>query len=175
MAVVVEARVVGQKDLAPGQMQAVRVGSMPVLLVRLEDGYHALPGRCTHRPRPLSKGTLHGARLMCSRHQAAFDVRTGDALEPPALDGLPTFAVEVREGGVYVTVPDDASDRRLMSMGRRDTGDDRLFVVIGAGGAGGVAAEILRQAGFGGRLVMVSREIHPPYDRPKVSSDSVDR
>ena len=85
-----EQRVLDHGHLSVGEMRTVRVGSMPVLLVRLEDGYHALPARCTHRPRALARATLHGTRLMCPRHQAAFDVRTGDALEPPALDGLPT-------------------------------------------------------------------------------------
>ncbi len=166
-----EQRVADREEMAIGQMRAVRVGSMPVLLVRLDDGYYALPGRCTHRPRPLAKGTLHEARIMCPRHQAAFDVRTGDALEPPALDGLPTFPVKVRDGGIFVTVPDDQSARRLMPMGDRDPGDDRLFAIIGAGGAGAVAAETLRQAGYGGRVVMISRERHLPYDRPNCSED----
>lgn len=166
-----EARVAEHGDLAVGQMRGVKVGSMPVLLVRLDDGYHALPGRCTHRPRPLAMGTLHGSRVMCPRHQAAFDVRTGDALEPPALDGLPTFPVEVRDGGVFVTVPDNAADRRLMPAGARDAEDERLFAIVGAGAAGAVAAETLRQAGYGGRLVMISHEAHPPYDRPDCSDD----
>ncbi len=163
-------RVIEHGQLAVGQMKAVKVGSMPVLLVRTADAYHALPGRCTHRPRPLVKGTLHGTRLMCPRHQAAFDVRTGDALEPPALDGLPTFDVDVEDGGVFVTVPEGAGDRRLMPLGGRDPDDERLFVIVGAGGAGAVAAETLRGAGYGGRLVMLSRESHRPYDRPHCSA-----
>ena len=166
-----EERVAGEDELRAGETRSVKVGRMPVLLVRLDDGYHALPGRCTHRPRPLAKGTLHGSRIMCPRHQAAFDVRTGDALEPPALDGLPSLPVSVRDGGVYVTVDEDLSESRVMPMGGLDPGDGRLFAIIGAGGAGAVAAETLRRAGYGGRILMVSRERRPPYDRPCVSED----
>jgi len=164
-------RVVDHNELRVGEMRAVKVGGTPVLLVRLDDGYHALAGRCTHRPRPLARGTLHDGRIMCPRHQAAFDARTGDALEPPALDGLPTFPVEEREDGVYVTVPDGAAERRVMPMGRRDATDGRLFAIIGAGAAGAVAAETLRQVNFGGRVVMISHECQPPYDRPNCSED----
>ena len=47
--------------------------------------------------------------------------------------------------------------------------DGRTFVILGAGGAGLAAAETLRQDGFQGRLVMISRDSTLPYDRPEVS------
>jgi 3-phenylpropionate/trans-cinnamate dioxygenase ferredoxin reductase subunit len=48
--------------------------------------------------------------------------------------------------------------------------DDRsTIVVVGASLAGLRAAEELRVAGFGGRLVLVGAEDHEPYDRPPLS------
>lgn len=43
------------------------------------------------------------------------------------------------------------------------------IVIIGAGQAGGRAAEGLRQHGFGGRITIVGEESHPPYERPPLS------
>jgi 3-phenylpropionate/trans-cinnamate dioxygenase ferredoxin reductase component len=43
------------------------------------------------------------------------------------------------------------------------------FVIIGAGQAGGWAAKTLRDGGFEGRIVLVSDEPHPPYERPPLS------
>lgn len=43
------------------------------------------------------------------------------------------------------------------------------FVVVGGGAAGAVAVETMRQAGFRGRIVLVSREPHLPIDRVKLS------
>ncbi len=48
---------------------------------------------------------------------------------------------------------------------------DRLIVILGAGHAGGRAAEALRGAGFGGKVVLVGSETHPPYERPPLSKD----
>jgi NADPH-dependent 2,4-dienoyl-CoA reductase/sulfur reductase-like enzyme len=48
---------------------------------------------------------------------------------------------------------------------------DRLIVILGAGHAGGRAAEALRGAGFGGKVVLVGSENHPPYERPPLSKD----
>lgn len=44
-------------------------------------------------------------------------------------------------------------------------------VVVGAGQAGGRAAEALRAAGFAGRVTLVGEEAHPPYERPSLSKE----
>jgi 3-phenylpropionate/trans-cinnamate dioxygenase ferredoxin reductase subunit len=43
------------------------------------------------------------------------------------------------------------------------------IVIVGAGQAGGRAAETLRAEGFAGRIVMVGEESYPPYERPPLS------
>jgi 3-phenylpropionate/trans-cinnamate dioxygenase ferredoxin reductase subunit len=45
------------------------------------------------------------------------------------------------------------------------------FVIVGAGMAGGKAAETLREEGFDGRLVLVGAEPERPYERPPLSKD----
>ena len=45
------------------------------------------------------------------------------------------------------------------------------FVILGAGMAGGKAAETLREEGFDGRIVLVGAEPHRPYERPPLSKD----
>ena len=52
---------------------------------------------------------------------------------------------------------------------RGATADPRCFVIVGAGAAGAVAAQTLREAGFGGRIVMLDRENRVPYDRTLLS------
>ncbi|KAG7250985.1 hypothetical protein CRUP_021848, partial [Coryphaenoides rupestris] len=44
-------------------------------------------------------------------------------------------------------------------------------LIIGSGPAGLVCAETLRQEGFTDRIVMVTAEKDPPYDRPKLSME----
>jgi 3-phenylpropionate/trans-cinnamate dioxygenase ferredoxin reductase subunit len=45
------------------------------------------------------------------------------------------------------------------------------FVIVGAGMAGGKAAETLREEGFDGRIVLLGAEPHRPYERPPLSKD----
>ncbi len=48
---------------------------------------------------------------------------------------------------------------------------DRHFVILGAGHAGGRAAEALRAAGYKGRITLIGAERHPPYERPPLSKE----
>ncbi len=43
------------------------------------------------------------------------------------------------------------------------------IVIVGAGQAGGWAAQTLRKEGFAGSIVLVGEETHPPYERPPLS------
>jgi 3-phenylpropionate/trans-cinnamate dioxygenase ferredoxin reductase component len=45
------------------------------------------------------------------------------------------------------------------------------FVIVGAGMAGGKAAETLREEGFDGRVVLLGAEPERPYERPPLSKD----
>lgn len=47
----------------------------------------------------------------------------------------------------------------------------QTFVIVGAGIAGGTAAETLRKQGFDGEIHLVGAEPHRPYDRPPLSKE----
>jgi 3-phenylpropionate/trans-cinnamate dioxygenase ferredoxin reductase component len=49
------------------------------------------------------------------------------------------------------------------------------FVIVGAGMAGGKAAETLREEGFDGRIVLLGAEPHRPYERPPLSKEYLRR
>ncbi len=73
---------------------------------------------------------------------------------------------------VLVSLPDDAADRRTPPMVRRDVQqDERTFVILGGGAAGYMAAQTLREDGFQGRVILITRESRLPYDRPNLSKD----
>jgi len=49
----------------------------------------------------------------------------------------------------------------------------QTFVILGAGHAGGRAAQAMRQHGFEGRIILVGEEAHVPYERPPLSKDLI--
>jgi NADPH-dependent 2,4-dienoyl-CoA reductase/sulfur reductase-like enzyme/nitrite reductase/ring-hydroxylating ferredoxin subunit len=158
-------------DLMDGEMKEVSADGTRVLLARVEGEFHAVGATCPHYGAPLAEGALSGTRVVCPWHHACFDVTTGGLEEPPALDALPRYEVRVEGGRVFARVPEAADDRVTPRMSRRDPSDARLFVILGAGAAGYAAAQTLREDGFRGRVVVVTREDRAPYDRPNLSKD----
>jgi NADPH-dependent 2,4-dienoyl-CoA reductase/sulfur reductase-like enzyme/nitrite reductase/ring-hydroxylating ferredoxin subunit len=167
-----EITVAGAAELKDGEMKQVAAGGTNILLARVSGKYHAVGATCTHYGAPLAEGALNGERIICPWHHACFNVTTGDLEEPPALDALPHYEVRVENGNVIVRLPAEATDRRTPPMTKPDpAADARLFVILGGGAAGYAAAQTLREGGFKGRVLMVTREDRPPYDRPNLSKD----
>src|SRR5574341_339138 len=158
-------------DLKDGEMKACSAGETVVLLARVNGRFHATGATCPHYGAPLAEGALCGERIICPWHHASFDVRTGDLLEPPALDALPRYEVRVEDGRIIAVLPDEAADRRTPPMAKRDLRDGRTFMILGGGAAGYMAAQTLREEGFQGRILMITREDRLPYDRPNLSKD----
>jgi len=145
-------------DLQDGEMKQVSVGETDVLLTRINGEFHAIGAYCTHYKAPLVEGVISGDRVICPWHNSCFNLITGDQLEPPGLNSQPCYQVRVAGEDVIVSVPHSAPEQRIPSMAKYDPVDQRTFVVLGAGAAGSVAVEMLRQAGFQGRVVMITHE-----------------
>ena len=156
-------------------MKEFSVDETRILVARVRDQFHAVSATCPHYGAPLVEGALCGTRLVCPWHHAVFNVISGDLEEPPALDGLVSYDTRVEGERVIVSVPLVANatpDRRTPVMAKHDSiVDPRQFVIIGAGAAGYAAAQTLREEGFRGDVVMITREDRAPYDRPNLSKD----
>ena len=167
-----EFQVANVSDLHDGEMKRVTAGETHILLARADGRFHAVSATCTHYGGPLAKGVLCGTRVMCPWHHAVFDVTNGNLEEPPALDALFCYGVRVEGDQVLVSIPDESEDRRTPAMVQPDhAADPRQFVIIGGGAAGYAAAQTLREEGFRGEIVMITREDRAPYDRPNLSKD----
>jgi len=155
-----------ESEIADGETLKVEIDDEPILLARVDGEIHAVGARCTHWGGPLEEGLLDGHTVMCPWHHACFDVRSGAVVDRPARNPLACYDVEVIDGDVVLTAADDAS-----TPNGRDPDNHELVVIVGAGAAGNTAAETLRDEGYGGRIVMITRESELPYDRPNLSKD----
>lgn len=141
-----------------------------VLVTRLGGELCAVGAKCTHYGGPLAEGLVVGDTIRCPWHHAAFSLRTGAPVRPPALGNLPCWQVEEREGKVFVMArrPDPA---RLAAGGAPGRSQPPSVVILGGGAAGAVAAETLRREGYGGPVTILDAGASPPCDRPNLSKD----
>jgi len=100
-------------DLADGEVRPVPEAPH-IAVYRVGDEFYATQDSCSHEEWSLGEdGELEGYEVLCSLHMARFDVRDGRALCLPALRGLKTYPVTVRDGQVMVgtNAEDDTADR----------------------------------------------------------------
>ncbi len=95
-------RVAALSDVAPGTALRVVADGTEILLCNVEGAIYAIEDVCTHDGGELDQGELEGHCIVCPRHGATFDVRTGEALTLPAVIPVMKFDVEVRGDDVYV-------------------------------------------------------------------------
>lgn len=89
-------------EFPPGDRKVVESLDAEILVVNLEGSFHAVNNICTHMHAELSEGELEDGEVVCPLHSAHFDLRTGEALTPPAFEDLETFAVKEADGKVWV-------------------------------------------------------------------------
>jgi 3-phenylpropionate/trans-cinnamate dioxygenase ferredoxin subunit len=68
----------------------------------LKDGFYATDGICTHESVHLEEGLVMDGEIECPMHQGIFDIKTGEAISPPACDDLKTYPVKTEGGKVYI-------------------------------------------------------------------------
>lgn len=153
-----------EADLAEDEPVAGHTDGDPVVVVRTDGGIRAIGAKCTHYGALLSDGFCAAGRIRCPWHHAAFDLETGAAVGAPALNPVPVYATEVRDGRIYVT---GAEDRSFEPADPPDA--PSAVVIVGAGAAGATAAEALRRYGYRGPISLIGGE--HPVDRPNLSKD----
>ncbi|MCA9948102.1 MAG: non-heme iron oxygenase ferredoxin subunit [Anaerolineales bacterium] len=95
------------EDIPPGERLWYEFEEETVVVFNIGGTFYCIADLCTHDGGPLEDGELDGCEVECPRHGACFDVRTGKALSLPATSAVPTFAVKIEDGDIYVESPDD--------------------------------------------------------------------
>ena len=73
-------------------------------IYRIEDGYFATDGMCTHEAVHLEDGLVMDDEIECPMHQGVFNIKSGEAISPPACDDLKTYPVKVENNLIYINI-----------------------------------------------------------------------
>lgn len=152
-------------DVPDGGMLQGYASGEAVLIARRGPEFFAIGATCTHYGGPLAKGLMVDCTVRCPWHHARFDLRTGEAIAAPALNDVACWKIEKRDNRLYVT--GKIENKRE----RKPASSPKSVVIVGAGAAGGAAAEMLRREGYDGPITLIGRDESLPYDRPNLSKD----
>ena len=80
-------------DVPEGTVRVVEcVGGRSLALANVDGELFAIDNVCTHDAGPLGEGELFQGRVICPRHGAAFDPKSGTVLTLPAVRDGAAFA-----------------------------------------------------------------------------------
>jgi 3-phenylpropionate/trans-cinnamate dioxygenase ferredoxin component len=95
-------RVCAVSDLPSGGVR--RIDDPAIAVFNVEETLFAIRDTCTNAEAALSEGTVEGEIVECPLQGATFDLRTGEALTPPAVEPVRTFPVITQGDEIYVEV-----------------------------------------------------------------------
>lgn len=90
------------EELAPGDYRVVDIDDALVAVFNVDGEFYAIEDVCTHDYETLTGGCIEGDEIICPRHGARFNIKTGEALTPPAYEPVSTLPVRVENGVVQV-------------------------------------------------------------------------
>ena len=94
-------------ELENGGRLFVEIDGRAVVLFNIAGQVFAIGDICTHDDGPLGDGELEGDRIVCPRHGAEFEVRTGRAVQMPAVVDIPAYPVRIQGGTIFIGLPRD--------------------------------------------------------------------
>lgn len=96
-------------DLPDGERLFVEIGEHSLVIFNISGSLYAIGDVCSHDNGPVGDGDLEGFEIICPRHGARFDIRSGKVLRFPAVEDIPAYPVRVVDGQIEVGIPRDAA------------------------------------------------------------------
>ena len=101
-------KVLNKSELQNNESKVVNVNEDSIAVFNVEGAYFAISDRCSHAEASLSEGEVYDCKVECPLHGAEFDLRTGEALTPPASKAVVCYEITTDENSIYIEVDDNA-------------------------------------------------------------------
>ena len=92
-------------ELPNGERLFVELDGKSIVLFNVAGQIFAIADLCTHDDGPLGDGDIEDHNIVCPRHGAEFDIRTGKAVSMPAVVDIPAYPVKVINGTIWLGLP----------------------------------------------------------------------
>ncbi len=82
----------------------IQLGEVPVVIMNVDGEYFAIEDVCTHDDGPLGEGEIEDDEIICPRHGARFNLRTGAVISLPAVMGVKTYPIKIEGDRILIGV-----------------------------------------------------------------------
>lgn len=97
--------IASETELPKGERLFVEIEGLPIVIFNIAGQFFAIGDVCSHDNGPLGDGMIDGNLVVCPRHGAEFDIRTGKAVTLPAVVDIPAYPIRVVDGKIKIGIP----------------------------------------------------------------------
>ena len=94
--------VANEHEIRRGSCRLVDVDDDMIAVYNVDGRYYAIEDRCTHDGGELASGEVEGCQVICPRHGARFNIKTGEALTAPAYEPVHSFPLKHEDGKIFI-------------------------------------------------------------------------
>lgn len=94
-----------ESELPNGERLFIEVEGRSLVIFNIAGQFFSIGDVCSHDDGPVGDGDIEGYNIVCPRHGAEFDIRTGQAVQMPAVVDIPAYPVRVVDGMIQVGIP----------------------------------------------------------------------
>ena len=92
-------------ELPEGERLFIEAAGRSIVIFNQAGKLYAIGDVCSHDNGPVGDGEIEGNEIICPRHGARFDIRTGKATSLPAVLDIPSFPVRVMGDMIEIGLP----------------------------------------------------------------------
>jgi 3-phenylpropionate/trans-cinnamate dioxygenase ferredoxin subunit len=92
-------------ELPNGERLFIEMDGKSIVIFNVAGQLFAIADLCTHDDGPLGDGDLEDHNIVCPRHGAEFDIRTGQAVQMPAVIDVPAYPLKIVDGNIWLGLP----------------------------------------------------------------------
>jgi 3-phenylpropionate/trans-cinnamate dioxygenase ferredoxin component len=92
-------------ELDNGERIFVEIDELSIVIFNIGGELFAIGDVCSHDNGPVGEGDIEDNQIICPRHGARFNIKTGKALTLPAVVDIPAYPVRIIDGQIEVGVP----------------------------------------------------------------------
>ena len=92
-------------EISDGERLFLEIDDKQFVLFEVNGELYAIDDLCSHDNGPLGEGELEEFKIVCPRHGARFDIRTGKAVSLPAVVDICAYPVRIQSGNIEIGFP----------------------------------------------------------------------
>ena len=92
-------------SLPEGERMFIEAAGTSIVIFNLAGKLFAIGDVCSHDNGPVGDGEIEENEIICPRHGARFDIRSGKATSLPAVVDIPSYPVRIVAGMIEIGLP----------------------------------------------------------------------